>query len=87
MTASDRVIVKGSERSRGWPEIARKSENEREGPSNNAREREEPCDGQKYRESVGGSERGRVMTRNSEKEREGVREAVWWPEIVRKCRR
>ena len=28
------------------------------------------------------SERDRVMTRNSEKEREGAREAVRWPEIA-----
>ena len=30
-----------------------------------------------------GSERGRVIARNSEKEREGVRGAVSWPEIAK----
>ena len=47
MSVSDRVIVRGNERGRGWPEIARKSENKREGTSDSAREGEGPCDGLK----------------------------------------
>ena len=47
MSVRDRVIVRESERGRGSLEIARKSENEREGPSDSAREREGPCDDQR----------------------------------------
>ena len=47
MSVRDRVIVRESGRGRGWSEIARKSENEYEGPSDSAREREGPCDGHK----------------------------------------
>ena len=47
MSVRDRVIMRGSERGREWSEIARKNENEREGPSDRARKRKGPCDGQR----------------------------------------
>ena len=59
------MIVRESERGCGWPEIARKSENEREGPSDNAREREGPKKSVSDRVMVRKSERDRVMAINS----------------------
>ena len=47
MSVRDRVIVRVSERSREWSDIAGKSDNQREGPSDSGRKREVPCDGQR----------------------------------------